>query len=142
MPFLNEVELERVGPRTWVTDEDLFYLGKRDLFQIRAEFQSDLYSFPQSLQSGVVAALLPRWVVEPRGRHPLPARLHDWLYRTRPFVLDPGGAHRPITRKEADGIFRRAMGEEGVSWWRRRARYWGVRLGGWAAWRRARQALA
>lgn len=58
------------------------------------------------------------------------AVLHDWLYRSQ-----------PCDRKTADRIFRAALvGRIGPI--RRRAIYWGLRLGGWLAWRGNRKRLA
>lgn len=58
------------------------------------------------------------------------AILHDWLYR-----------YQPCDRKTADRIFRAALiGRVGSV--RRWAIYWGLRIGGWLAWRRNRKRLA
>ena len=58
------------------------------------------------------------------------AILHDWLYR-----------YQPCGRKAADLIFRAALvGRIGPL--RRWAIYWGLRIGGWLAWRRNRKRLA
>ena len=58
------------------------------------------------------------------------AILHDWLYR-----------YQPCDRKTADLIFRAALvGRVGPH--RRWAIYWGLRIGGWLAWRRNRKRLA
>ena len=64
------------------------------------------------------------------GRKMAGALAHDWLYRN---------AWIKGTRKEADLVFLKGMLENGVSKWKAKAMYLGVRLGGWAAWARKRK---
>ena len=54
------------------------------------------------------------------------AVVHDWLYQT--------GA-KGMSRKDADKIFRRAMQDLGVYWWRVRLAYRAVRIGGRSSWK-------
>lgn len=59
----------------------------------------------------------------------LPAAvLHDWLYSTGLYP-----------RAEADRIFLQHMDRLGVPFWKRRAIYHAVRMGGWAAWNEHRR---
>jgi len=57
------------------------------------------------------------------------AVIHDWLYTTGAFP-----------KETADAVFREAMRDAGVPWWRRWMMYLGVRWGGTAAWERHRRA--
>lgn len=57
-----------------------------------------------------------------------PAVVHDWLYYAA-----------LCTREEADDVLFEAMQVAGVSCWRRYPIWWGVRLGGWAAWNEHRR---
>lgn len=58
-----------------------------------------------------------------------PAVIHDWLYYSA-FVPN---------RKDADLVLLEAMRVWGMSAWRCQTIYWGVRLGGWAAWNNHRR---
>lgn len=58
-----------------------------------------------------------------------PAVIHDWLY------------YSAITSREiADKVLFEAMGVKGLPAWRRYPIFWGVRMGGWAAWNGHRKA--
>jgi len=59
-----------------------------------------------------------------KGRAVASAVIHDWLY------------HKRITRAEADWVFLDAMRTEGIEKGYRWIIYAGVRLFGWAAYRR------
>jgi len=63
-----------------------------------------------------------------RGRYSKAAVLHDWLYAR--------GKH---SRKFCDDVFCDAMVAQSVSLWKRVAIYYGVRVGGWVAWRAHRR---
>ncbi len=56
------------------------------------------------------------------------AVIHDAIYR------DHTG--HCLTRSQADQVFLEVMTAQGVPWLKRRAMWAGVRLGGWASWRR------
>lgn len=51
---------------------------------------------------------------------------HDYLYREGAELTDERVTRQP-TREEADLIFYNILGEEGVSWWKRKAMYYAVR---------------
>jgi len=76
-------------------------------------------------------ASVPRifWrVVPPWGRYSPAAVVHDYLYATA-----------PVSRKEADKIFLEHMKTLKVKWWRRKAMYRAVRMGGGFAWNKHRE---
>lgn len=84
----------------------------------------------------------------PRVLHPLlpktgksytrAAVLHDYLYATGYVPLDPAPVHVSIPRQYADDVLRRVAAEDGCPPALRELMYRGVRLGGWAAWRKYR----
>lgn len=85
---------------------------------IPAGFESDGASVPRFF-----------WrIVFPPGDPPamLAAFVHDFIYRTHPKGYD---------RKEADRAFKILLLDNGVSAVQAHLAYWGVRLGGRAAWK-------
>ena len=143
MPFLNKLWVTE-GPEwnQWRLTAALKYTGKVDHFEIPTGFVTDFASVPR-----------PFWAIfPPNGPWAKAAVVHDWLYRTLGVRVEDVEWHprhgplvgldavsRPITRREADGIFRRMMRELGVSWWRYTTMYWAVRLGGWFGWGKVRK---
>lgn len=75
-------------------------------------------------------ASIPRvvWSVigHPAGRYAQAAVLHDWMYRSG-----------SVRRSRADELFRESMLVLGVPAWQRWAMWAAVRVGGWAAYRKA-----
>lgn len=112
--------------------EDFEYTGLRDKWRIPAGFKTDFASVPKVLW----------WILPPHGKHAKAAVVHDWLYVVRPEVRATKLGNtwtastytRHVTRREADGVFRRIMKECGVGWLRRYIMWAGVRLGGWVSW--------
>jgi hypothetical protein len=96
--------LERLRYRSKVLDREI---------ELEAGFECDSYSSPRTFFGS--------WIV--RGIDRRPAFLHDKLY-----------ASGICTRKEADLALLEAMESVGISWWRRKAIYRGVRLGGGLFW--------
>lgn len=93
-------------------------VGPKISFTVQAAFICDLASIPRILH-----VVLPKI-----GNHDKAAVGHDWLYR-----------YQTCTRKEADQFFLAGMKDQGVSWWRRRAMYAGVRIGGWVTWNKHKE---
>lgn len=101
--------------RTYWLDADFHVRYGRDLLRIPAGFETDFASVPRAL-----------WVIfPPAGLYSRAAVFHDWLYQF--------GA---MSRADADRAFLVAMTALGVPWWQREAMYYGVRIGGWLAWRK------
>lgn len=75
----------------------------------------------------------------PGGKWDKPAVVHDCLYKTARVSVE-GGEPRIVTRGECDDIFREAMDVAGVNWLTRQIIWSGVRVGGWRAWRKHREA--
>jgi hypothetical protein len=104
----------------WRLVSPLIYEGRDDVFVIAQGFVSDLASIPRPLQ----------WLVPRSASVTSAVILHDALRaRLRQARVD-GGEPAPFTARDADGIFRAAMREAGVSVVRRRAVYWAVRAAG------------
>lgn len=95
----------------WLLLQPLVYTGKVDTFTVPAGFRTDFASVPHALT----------WLVPRTGRHNRAAVLHDYLVRTPSLV----------SRKDADGIFRRVLRELDVDPVRRWLMYAGVRVAAW-----------
>ena len=122
MPFLSELVVQEPtsGKGEWVLTAPLKYQGNREAFTVPMGFGTDFASVPRAFWS----------VFPPYGKHTKSAVLHDWLYVTQ-----------PVSRKDADGLFRRTMREAGVSRWRRYTMWAAVRAAGWVYWRRSAKRL-
>ena len=126
MPFeAGHVVVRRLDDQFWRVEEPLVYRGRRDRFTVPSGFRTDFASVPR-----VVVWLIPRF-----GRYTAAAILHDWLCTVG---IETG----QVTSREADGLFRRVMREQGVPVVRRWLMWAGVRWGaltaadrrgGWAA---------
>ena len=93
-------------------------------------FETDFASIPRLLWW-----LLPTW-----GKYGNAAVIHDALYQGYEIDDIDAPSWWP-ERKEADQIFAEGMAVLGVKRWKRIIIYWGVRLGGWWAWRKHHSAL-
>lgn len=81
-------------------------------------FEWDGASIPKAAQ----------WLIgKPMGKYALAALLHDWLYASRILGTTRKG------RIEADELFYTVMEQLRISWWRRKAMYRAVRIGGYHA---------
>jgi hypothetical protein len=117
MPFVGDAAplVKQVGERDWEVVEPLVYRGATDEFTVPAGMPTDFASVPR-----VFVWFLPRY-----GRYTKAAILHDYLWRFR--IDDP---EAPVSRRDADGLFRRVMRELGVPFLRRWIMWTAVR---WAA---------
>ena len=98
MPFSAErLCVDWYGGRNWQLTRRLVYHGARQAFIVPVGFLTDFASVPRLLMS----------LVPPIGKWTRAAVLHDWLC-TVGIMLGI------VTSREADGIFRRVMREEGV----------------------------
>lgn len=87
-------------------------LAKR-MFTVPVGFFTDFASVPRL---GIIYALLGDRAHEP-------AVVHDWLYYAA-----------VTTRAMADDVLMEAMATMNLPWYQRYPIWWGVRIGGWAAW--------
>lgn len=112
--FTTPLRLEATTPGRWMLTSDLIWHSDTERYVVPRGFETDLASIPRIF----------RWLLNQNGNSRRPAVLHDYLYRMQ-----------PISRAEADAIFRRALEVEGVILPGRWLYWLGVRLGGWIAWR-------
>lgn len=117
LPFVGDSNpvVKQVGDRDWVVVKPLTYRGTVDEFIVPAGMRTDFASVPRAF-----VWFLPRY-----GRYTRAAILHDYLWRFR--VTDPT---QPVSRRDADGLFRRVMRELDVPFLRRWIMWAAVR---WAA---------
>lgn len=115
MRFTQLVVVPTDDGRRWKLKEDLIYKGSRETFTIPAGFETDFASVPRIFWS----------VLPPHGVYSRAAVLHDWLY-----------IEQPVSRKDADGLFRRSMKELGVGYLKRTVMWLAVRTFGAKAWNR------
>lgn len=64
-------------------------------------------------------------LLPPIGDYVAAAAVHDWLYQ-----------EQKVSRKTADQVFLAAMRDTNVPRWEQVLLYYGVRIGGWHAWRK------
>ncbi|KKK40703.1 hypothetical protein LCGC14_2985670, partial [marine sediment metagenome] len=94
---------------------------------VPAKFVTDFASVPWIFQS-----VIPSW-----GRYGKAAVIHDYLYQTHRIIMGPAGRLViPVSRKEADLIFSKGMGDSGTSVLKIKIMYVAVRVFGYWAWRK------
>lgn len=109
VPFLQgDVTVKQIDAKKWELREPLVYEGRDESFSIHIGFTTDFASVPT-----VLVWLIPRYGVYTKA-----AILHDFL------CCDDAG----VSRADADGVFRRALRELGVSVVRRWMMWAAVRL--------------
>ena len=125
MPFKNKhLHVSRVDERTWRLRYPLTYVGTDDTIVVPSGFETDFASVPRSLQ----------WLAPATGKYTLAAILHDYLCSLmhNGWACPPnyaGLAMTEISARDADGLFRRVMREEGVGVVQRWLLWSGVRIG-------------
>ena len=97
--------------------EELRIVWNGKVLTVPANFECDGASVPRFLWGSVSPQIHPCTL---RG-----AVAHDYLYRHQP----PGWS-----RKEADQLFYDLIREDGLSWFRAKKAYWGVRIFGGESW--------
>jgi hypothetical protein len=108
MPFTGTVILRVGSSRSWELVNPVVYTGQRESFSIPAGFITDLASVPQPVQ----------WLTPRYGKYTAAAILHDYLVR-----------RQVVPSRDADGLFRRVLREQGVSTVHRWLMWAGVRWG-------------
>lgn len=115
MAFRNpNVSLHQVSLKNWKLDEPLFYQGREDQFEVPSGFVTDFASVPR-------AAI---WLVPTYGAYTPAAILHDIL------CIKARQDNPEVSRRDADGLFRRCLRELGVPGPRRWLMWCAVRWGG------------
>jgi hypothetical protein len=113
--FITELVVREGRNQEWELVEDLVYEGIIDQFRVPATFTTDFASVPRPLWS----------IVPPTGLYTKAAVIHDWLY-----------VSQSVSRRDADGIFRRIMREAGVGKPKRYIMWAAVRLFGGFVWKK------
>lgn len=94
----------------------------QDEIRVHAGFTFDGESIPPAIH----------WLVPPFGQSKRGACVHDYLYRH-------GGYYKnlrlvPVTRQQADAVYRELITAKGLPAWRANMRYLTLRVVGWWAW--------
>ncbi|BCK56962.1 DUF1353 domain-containing protein [Nocardia wallacei] len=100
--------VEELDAESWCVREPIEYRGDRETFVVPAGFRTDFASVPRALV----------WLIPRYGAFTKAAILHDYLSRAA-----------EVSRADADGLFRRALHEQGVSVPQRWMMWAAVRLG-------------
>ena len=93
------------------------------IITVPAGFTFDGESIPTALR-----ALVPPFGQSKRG-----ACIHDYLYRHHGYRT-PAGDFHPVTRAQADAVYRELVLAKGLPSWRAAVRWGVLRLVGWRAW--------
>jgi len=109
------LKIEKVSKREYKLLEDITVDANGYEITIKKGFVFDGASIPQFLWSFIGSPFT--------GNYTLAALVHDALYRSNSF-----------NRKNADKIFLALMKQDGVSFFKRRSMYLGVRFGGSSSW--------
>ncbi len=105
---------------------DFTYLWGQTKIPVPAGFETDFASIPRIF----------RIIIPKLGRWNKAAVIHDYIYQNRIIGMTSYNILFTFNRKQADIVFRDAMRDLGVAKWKRYVMYWGVRVGGWMAWRK------
>mgnify|MGYP000883625126 FL=1 len=115
--------LRDIFPNFWILEDDLVYQGKDETFTVPKDFVTDFATVPQFLQ----------WIIPRTGAWNRAVIVHDYFcdrlgeeYYNEGFFENEGPF--PGSR-DADGIFRRILREEGVPFVKRWLIWTGVRWG-------------
>lgn len=103
-------------------------------FQVYSAYLDAIITVPQGFRfdgESIPAAL--QWLVPPFGQSKRGACVHDYLYRTHGYETISGEIV-PVTRAEADAVYRELITAKGLPKWRATMRWAVLRLVGWAAW--------
>ncbi len=114
--FKGKYGIEKFDAYRFIVTRPLSYTTKKGVtHEVPIGFVTDGASIPKIFWSIVGSPFT--------GLYSEAALIHDYLY-----------CKQKTTRGYADSVFLEAMKELGVSWWKRRAMWTAVRVGGWAPW--------
>lgn len=116
MVFTTDLIVKCADDNKWELQIHLSYSGRIETFIVPQGFITDFASVPRLLRS-----IFPK-----TGLYTKAAVIHDFLYATK-----------MISRKDADGIFRRIMKESGVGRFTRYPMWAALRMFGWLGWNKA-----
>lgn len=129
-PFMSDFRVMAVAEESQVNAFEL-----ESDFIVFSEVLGVQLCIPRGFQfDGESIPAILAWLVRPVGRSRRGACVHDYLYRYGGYH-DANGAVHPVTRSQADAVYRNLLRAKGLASWRSSLR-WGVLRGvGWAAWR-------
>jgi hypothetical protein len=106
VPFVGDTNpvVRQIDDKNWETVDPLTYEGTIDRFTVPKGMRTDFASVPRAF-----VRFLPRY-----GRYTRAAIIHEYLWRYR--IAD---TEEPVSRRDADGLFRRVMRELDVPFSRR-----------------------
>jgi len=115
--FTNKIAIEPAGGKYWrVTRAFAYITDQGDRIDVPVDFVFDGASIPQIAWSIIGHPLDQEYLA--------PAAVHDKLYRTQEF-----------SRSKTDHIFKQAMRDKGVDWWKRTIMWSFCRMFGWIPWK-------
>ena len=117
---MEELSVKKVGRQTYILLEDIIVNSLGYQIKLLKWFDFDAASIPKMFWSIIGSPFT--------GNYTTPAAIHDGLYAGE--ILD---------RKVCDDIFLDLMKQYKVSYVRRYAMYWAVRLGGGKVWKEHNQ---
>jgi len=109
--------LRPVFPNFWILEDDLVYQGKDEAFTVPKDFVTDFATVPQFLQ----------WIIPRTGSWNRAVIVHDYFCDR--LAGDVVWEENYPNSRDADGIFRRILREEGVPFVKRWLIWTGVRWG-------------
>ena len=116
--FLGDIIVKKLAPYEWELLGDLSYENYEIKVTAKSGMPTDFASVPRFFW---------RVVGTPAGgEYSCSALIHDALYTARGLAQ--------LTKEQVDDLFLEMLKVEGVSYWKRYAMYWAVRLGGREAW--------
>lgn len=114
--FLTDLDVRKIGANRWRLTSPLRYeVAPSRIIEVPAGFYTDFASIPRFMYL----------TTPPIGAYDAAAVLHDYLYFAQ-----------ATTRAQADGIFRQAMADSGVSTYTRTKMWLAVRVFGGGIWER------
>lgn len=118
-PFRVEAAHIEAGTRWWKLLHYFRYVSSVGTITVPTGFLTDLASIPKAFRN----------IFDPAGPWMPAAIIHDYLYTKSADRLFP------VTRKQADDIFKEAMWNLGIGL-ERNIIWAAVRIGGWTSWKK------
>ena len=120
--FTKPLTVTKIDARLWEVERQFtYFIGEEDseeFVTVPRGFRTDFASVPRLF-----------WIIfPPDGLYTQSAVLHDYLYYKQIY-----------TRKKSDLIFLEGMKVLGVSWWKRKAMYWAVRIASGIPWNKYKE---
>jgi len=106
-----------------------------DPLTIYSKVLTDIVTVPAGfIFDGESIPALFHWLVPPFGLSKRGACIHDYLYRNGGYHENRTLTFIPVTRQQADNVYRELVELKGLPKWRATWRYYTLRAVGWWAW--------